>query len=267
MKAMLAQKWYGLATGWGARPAWQLHHMALGKSIGYSHLRTVNNGTLTFGGAETLEYTPTGTYTFLNPIWVNLLGDPTLHPFPTAPVTKLQAEMLDGDVRLTWNNANGGTERQYRVYRALDRSGPYQALNPSKLHFSNQFIDPDPVPGAWYMVRAHSLQEVYAGSFYSFSQGVFATLDNLLPRASDVTLSTPMGQEIAINLTAIDLDPGNNLITSIVKGPDGGYLSQSKGEWSFIPDPDFKGQAMIPFTVFDGIASDEGIINIQVVEP
>jgi len=33
MKAMLAQKWYGLATGWGTRPALQLHHMALGKSL------------------------------------------------------------------------------------------------------------------------------------------------------------------------------------------------------------------------------------------
>ena len=100
MKAMLAQQWYGLATGWGSRPTWHLHHMALGKSIGYSHLRTVNNGTSTFGGAETLEYTPTGQYTWLNPIWVNLLGDPTLHPFPLRPVRKLRAETREKSVHL-----------------------------------------------------------------------------------------------------------------------------------------------------------------------
>jgi len=93
MTVMLAQQWYGLATGWGGRPAWQLHHMALGESIGYSHLRTVNNGARSKGGVETLEYTPTGKYPWVNQVWVNLLGDPTLRPFPLEAVRNLQAEM------------------------------------------------------------------------------------------------------------------------------------------------------------------------------
>ena len=178
MTVMLAQAGYTLTTGWGGRPAWQLHLMALGKSIGYSHLRTVNNGTATFGGPETLEYSPTGIYTWLNPPWVNLLGDPTLRPFPLASVTELRAEMRDGSVYLDWSGVNSDTKVEYRVYRAPDRRGPYQALNPSGLLAGNQFVDPDPLPGAWYMVRAHALKEAYAGSFNTFSQGKFASMEN-----------------------------------------------------------------------------------------
>ncbi len=267
MTVMLAQQWYSLATGWGGRPAWQLHHMALGKSIGYSHLRTVNNGVHSKGGAGTLEYTPTGNYTWVNPIWVNLLGDPTIHPFPLEPVRNLQAERLEGSVQLTWAEEDTGAGVQCRVYRGLDRFGPYQALNPSELHTGHQYVDPNPVPGAWYMVRAHSLKEVYAGSFYTFSQGAFAMVDNVPPRATDQLISTPMGQEITISLAVIDSDSDNDLTIGFIKNPGGGHLVQSSGDWSFFPDAGFIGRVNIPFTVFDGIASDDGLVSIDVTEP
>jgi hypothetical protein len=268
MKVMLAQQWYGLATGWGGRPAWQLHHMALGKSIVYSHLRTVNNGTRSNGGVETLEYTPTGEYTWVNPIWVNLLGDPTLRPFPLESVRNLRAEMLEGSVQLNWAEADTEAGVQYRVYRALDRFGPYQALNPLKLHTGHQYVDPNPVPGAWYMVRAHSLKEVYAGSFHTFSQGVFALVDNVPSKATDQLISTPVGHEIKIDLAGISPESGNDLITSFIKDPEGGHLVQSKGgDWSFLPDAGFTGRVTIPFTVFDGIASDDGVVSIDITKP
>ena len=267
MKAMLAQRWYGLATGWGARPAWQLHHMALGKSIGYSHLRTVNNGTSTFGGPETLEYTPTGHYTWLNPIWVNLLGDPTLHPFPLQPVSELRAERRGHSVHLNWTEADSGAQLKYRIYRALERFGPYQPLNPMELHDGHQYVDPNPVPGAWYMVRAHALKEVYAGSFYTFSQGTFAVVNNAPPKAADQFLATPAGQQITISLTATDPDSDNQLITSFIDAPAGGRLVESNGGWSFSPDSGFSGTVSIPFTVFDGVAADAGLVSIDVVKP
>ena len=106
MTAMIAQRWYGLSTGWGGRPTWHLHHMALGHSIGYSHLRTVNNGRLSQGGLDTREYTPTGYYPWLNPVWVNLLGDPTLRPFPLASVKDLHVEKKQNAVELSWTEAN-----------------------------------------------------------------------------------------------------------------------------------------------------------------
>ena len=267
MKVMLAQQWYGLTTGWGARPTWQLHHMALGNSIGYSHLRTVNNGARSKGKFETLEYTPTGKYPWVNPIWINLLGDPTLRPFPLAPVSNLRAEMSAGDVQLNWTEAEAKAEVQYRIYRASDRFGPYQALNPSKLHTGHQFADTNPVPGAWYMVRAHSLKEVYAGSFNTFSQGAFAMVDNALPQATDQLISTPMGQELEITFTGTDPDADNDLTTAVIKSPEGGRLVQSKSGWSFVPDAKFTGRVNIPFTVFDGVASDDGMVSIDVMEP
>jgi len=268
MTVMLAQQWYSLATGWGGRPAWQLHHMALGKSIGYSHLRTVNNGADSKGGVETLEYTPTGKYPWVNPIWVNLLGDPTLRPFPLDAVRNLQAEMVEGSVQLSWDEADSDAGVQYRVYRAADRFGPYEVLNPSELHAGHRYVDPNPVPGAWYMVRAHSLKEVYAGSFYTFSQGAFALVENEPPEATDQLLSTPMDQKVRINLTGMDPDSEDELTTAFVKDPTGGRLAQAKGGgWFFIPDAGFTGRVSIPFTVFDGIASDDGWLTIDVTKP
>ncbi len=267
LTAMLAQAWYGLVTGWGSRPAWQLHHMALGYSIGYSHLRTVNNGALSRGGPGTLEYTPTGRYVMINPIWVNLLGDPTLAPFPLESVKNLRAEKLANSVQLNWAKADSSALIKYRIYRAAKRSGPYQALNPLELLSGHQYVDTQPVSGAWYMVRAHSLKEVYAGSFYTYAQGAFATVDNLPPSATDQSLATPMGQALKIRLSGLDPDSDNQLTTAFVKGPEGGRLALSNGNWSFIPDAGFSGQVTIPFTVFDGITSADGVIDIDVLKP
>jgi hypothetical protein len=203
----------------------------------------------------------------VNPIWVNLLGDPTLHPFPLAPVRNLRAEKLEGNVQLKWAAADSKTKVQYRVYRALDRFGPYQALNPSELLTGHRYVDPNPVPGAWYMVRAHSLKEVYAGSFYTFSQGVFTLADSVPPSAPDQLISTPMGQEISINLAEVDPESGNDLIASFITDPEGGRLIQSNSDWSFVPDSGFTGHVNIPYTIFDGIASDDGLVSIDVIKP
>ncbi|MCP4471145.1 MAG: hypothetical protein GY815_10740 [Gammaproteobacteria bacterium] len=267
MKAMQAQQWYVLTTGWGARPAWQLHPMALGKSIGYSHLRTVNNGALSQGGIESLEYTPTGEYPWVNPIWVNLLGDPTLRPFPLQPVRNLQAESRDGSVHLEWTGADSEADTRYRIYRAEQRFGPYRALNPVELHDGNRYVDNDPIPDTWYMVRAHSLKKVHAGSLYRYSQGSFTTHENWPPEAIDQSISTPTGQVIKIHPSAADLNSDDNLTIALIRGSDGGHLVQTKGEWSFIPEVGFTGRVTIPFSVFDGIASDEGLITIEVLQP
>lgn len=267
MKAVLAQPWYSLTTGWGGRPAWQLHHMALGKSIGYSHLRTVNNGRISTGGPETLEYSPTGNYPWLNPVWVNLLGDPTLRPFPVAPVANLRAKSTAAGVQLDWVETDPPTGTRYRIYRAADRYGPYRALNPTQLHNGNRFVDSEPTPGAWYMVRAQALKEVHAGSFHALSQGAFATVANLPPSAADQSISTPMGEVATVRFSATDPNAGDRLLAAPIRDGAGGRLTLSKQGWTFVPDAGFEGRVQVPFSVFDGIAVDDGLLSIDVVKP
>lgn len=167
MSALLARG--PLAVGWGGRPAWQLHGMALGDSIGQAHLRTVNNGRASQGGLETRDYPANGNYDWLNPPWVNLLGDPTLRPFPLSPVTEARAEAAPSGVSLRWTlppEADGAL-----VLRAGQQGGPYQPI--SGLVTEGTFLDPDPLPGGWYLIRAAGLAQVNAGSFHRLAQGVF----------------------------------------------------------------------------------------------
>ncbi|MDO5631251.1 MAG: hypothetical protein Q4G22_05365 [Paracoccus sp. (in: a-proteobacteria)] len=167
MTALLAQPG-PLAVGWGGRPAWQLHGMALGESIGQAHLRTVNNGHASRGGLETRDYPANGHYDWLNPPWVNLLGDPTLRPFPLPPVSDARAETTPQGTRLRWTLPDGADGAL--ILRAQG-DGPYQALNAGDLA-TTEFLDPAPPPGAHYLIRANGLAQVHAGSFHRLAQGI-----------------------------------------------------------------------------------------------
>ncbi|MFA7232214.1 MAG: hypothetical protein WC071_13160, partial [Victivallaceae bacterium] len=90
LRAPLANSGYGLTCAWDGRPHWYFHHMAMGKNIGYSTLRTQNNNALqdyiacndakssVSGKDEDSEWE-------YNPVHVALMGDPTLRMHPVAP--------------------------------------------------------------------------------------------------------------------------------------------------------------------------------------
>ncbi|MCQ0970265.1 hypothetical protein MLD63_07500 [Paracoccus sp. TK19116] len=169
MTALLAQPGDVLAVGWGGRPAWQLHGMALNESIGEAHLRTVNNG-ISAAGRVPPDYPAMGNYDWDRPPWVNLLGDPTLRPFPMAPVSDLSAMRQDAGVTLTWTEPEDAEGTM--VLRAPDMGGPWQAMNGGNL-VRGSFTDTDPHAGAVYLVRAAGLAQVHAGSVHRLAQGVF----------------------------------------------------------------------------------------------
>ncbi len=174
MVALLAQPGNPLSVAWGGRPSWQLHGMALGESIGQAQMRTVNNGAASQGGMMSRDYVPTGNYDWINPPWVNLLGDPTLTPFPLSPATGFTAAARPDGVALRWTLPEGADEAL--LFRAATRNGPYRPMADGQPIRGGAYLDPDPAPGGWYMLRAKGLARVYAGSFYRLSQGAFATV-------------------------------------------------------------------------------------------
>lgn len=170
MTGMMSAPNQALAVGWGARPAWRLHAMALGRTMGEAQFRTVNNGRASTQDPADTEYRPTGRYPFTNSIWLNLLGDPTLHAFPVNPPSGLEALQADDGVRLTWTAPPDGA-LGYRLYRAAD-GGDFTPIGPELIE-AQAFTDPEGRPGQRYMLRAMALKRVHAGSFRALSQGIF----------------------------------------------------------------------------------------------
>lgn len=190
MTALLAQSWYPLSTGWGGRPSWQLHGMAMGETIGQAHLRTVNNGQAV-SGYGSREYAQTGKYDWINPVWANLLGDPTLAAFPLPSPEAFTATTTPDGVRLSWVLPEGA-DGAY-LFRAEERDGPYTPLAGGALLTGDTFLDDAPAEGSWYMLRAAGLAQVYAGSFQRLSQGRFAVADHAAPvPGSAGTLTAPI---------------------------------------------------------------------------
>lgn len=260
MTALLAQPWYPLTVGWGGRPSWQLHGLAMGESIGQAHMRTVNNGTYSKGGMKTREYVPTGNYDWINPPWVNLLGDPTLKPFPVKPVTNFEAQMTSEGMRLTWTVFDGA--EGVILYRADKRGGPYQALAGGNVLTEALHIDRDGTSDAWYMVRAKGLVEVYAGSFYRLSQGTFATAGNAPPSADTARMTLSENAPVALEWPISDPDKTDYLLVSPIRGPSKA-LRREGGGIVFDPGHAPHGLSNISFSVFDGVTSRTGVLEVD----
>ena len=255
MAALLAQPWYPLAVGWGARPAWWLHHMALGGSIGDVHMRTVNNGIAAQPYADSMDYYPTGRFLWRNPVWVNLLGDPTVRAFPLGPPTSFRAQTVDGVVQLSWDAATDTDVSGY-VVSAIEADGSVAVVSGETPIAGTELIDP--VPRQLYMVRSIGLKQVYAGSFQAQSQGVLASLDQSPIEAPDWVASVPVGG------TLILPPPDGADIFGFVTGPDHGALTRTAQGWTYTPPPDFTGVIELPYVVSDGLTSAEGRLTITV---
>lgn len=264
LTALLAQPWYPVAVGWGGRPAWWLHHMALGGTIGDVHMATVNNGDATLPYRETMDYFPTGPYLWRNPIWVNLLGDPTLHAFPLAPPSAVKAAIVDEGVAVTWQPSPDPDVLGYRVFRAPEGSQAFVAIDGGILQSGLVFTDTDPLAQARYMVWAYGKKRVYAGSFFTFSQGRFADVGYEPLLATDMSLQTTIGQPV--DLPQVFADTGSGLIYSIIEGPEAGSLHFEEGTWRYHPPEFFKGTMALRFSVSDILQTAQGVLTITVDE-
>lgn len=245
MTALLAQPWYPVAVGWGGRPAWWLHPMALGGSIGEVHQRTVNNGMADQPYRETMAYFPTGNYLWRNPIWVNLLGDPTLRAFPLAPPHTVRAMPVEDGVEITWQPSPDADVIGYRIWRASEDSNGFVPLGDGTVQEGLRFLDETPMAPAQYMVRAYGLKDVHAGSFHTFSQGAFAGPGEDLARTIELTARA--GTEVA--LPAAFTAPQDGRIHAFIEGPARGVLTRDTTGWRYTPDTAFTGTVDLRFSV------------------
>ncbi len=153
-----------LASTWGNRPNWFLHHMAMGEHIGYSAQITMSNTGL---------YTPRfwGIY-----VHNALMGDPTIrmHVLPT--VENLSAHQAGIHVKLTWQdpaNALG-----YFIYKKTAADSAYLLINQVPVT-DTTFVDACPDSGLIsYLVRSVELRTSGSGTYYNLSNGVSVSFLN-----------------------------------------------------------------------------------------
>lgn len=261
MTALLAQPWYPIAVGWGGRPAWWLHHMALGGTIGDVHMRTVNNGVATLPYRDTMEYFPTGQYLWRNPIWVNLLGDPTTHGFVLAPATRVEVVPDAQGVTITWMPSVDPDVIGFRVYRKQGDDG-FQLFSGQNPVTASEFHDPSPKPGARYMVRAYGLKQVHAGSFHTLSQGSFAEIAMPSLRAEDMQITGRADETLV--LPQMFSQPEDGTIHAFITGPEQGDLFHDGANWHYTPPAGFTGEVRLRFSVSNALQTDEGLLTILI---
>lgn len=151
-----------LASTWGNRPVWFLHHMALGASIGYSTQITMNNRGL---------YTPRfyGGY-----VSTALMGDPTLRMHVIPPVEYLKAKQDGAHIRLDWNKSKDASG--YYVYRKSSTDSVFKLLNDFPImdtFFTDACIEKGQIQ---YRVRCIALKHTGSGSYYNLSAGVTTSI-------------------------------------------------------------------------------------------
>lgn len=231
----LAQPFYTVAVAWGGRPSWRLHPMALGWPIGRLQQITVNNGARSGRYPDGMDYVPTGILPWRAPIWVNLLGDPTLSAFPLAPPERFEALTQEAKVTLRWH----GKAERYQLLRAVPGED-YKILGETK---DQSFIDVNPVPDARYQLRALDKQMVYAGSFRTASQGIFAQTKQPLPAKLELRqdITGPGPQLLSLDRSDMILAP--------IKEPGKGQLTLGAEGWYYTPEPGFSGVVDIAISV------------------
>ena len=159
MRAVLGSENSALACCYAGAPAWHLHHLALGETIGYSGRLTQNNASL---------YTPTDR---ARQIHIALLGDPTLRMHVVLPPQDLAIEAFEHYAQLRWT-PSADTIEGYHIYRSETVDGDFARLTTDLIQ-DTFYVDPGPLEGNnIYMVRAVKLETTASGTYFNPSQGI-----------------------------------------------------------------------------------------------
>lgn len=225
-------------------------------------MRTVNNGTASAPFPEGLEYIPTGQYLWRNPIWVNLLGDPTLRAFPLASATGLSATLTQEGTHLSWQASHDPDVLGYRLYKAGSSVSDLKVLPGAETVQGLEWHDPDGQDGDIYMLRAYGRKEVYAGAFFTYGQGVFIRVGQQVVQAPNVQVDTqgPGIKALPVQFSA----PQGQLIYSFIDGAKTGQMRFEEGGWRYTPPTGFSGPVALRYGVSGPFGTAEGVLTLNI---
>jgi hypothetical protein len=147
-----------------------VHHMALGKPIGYALDTTHYRGRIYHEGSMAMHVG------LRRGMQLNLMGDPTLRLHVVAPPTHVSRSspwFCLVRPRLSWTASPEAAQpdfKGYYVYAADDRRGPFTLLNPDGPISDTRFTLPRR-GGSFHMVRAVKLERTPSGTYHNLSQG------------------------------------------------------------------------------------------------
>ena len=284
MRAMLALPWYGLTCFWGVRPNWFFHHTGMGKTLGYSNMRTVNNNDNNDPSLG-LDYEPVSENYHDDPeepgdpsqpafpegldgyVHINMMGDPTLRIHPVAPARDLTAHADTTGVDLTWQPASDSSVSGYHLYTASNATGPYFRISDTPattLSFRHQEA---PTTTTYYMIRSLKLETSPVGSYWNAGQGIFTkvtpTQANTSPHANNRQIFVAPDSSANITVSASDPD-GDSLTLSIATNASNGEVTGAAPNFIYTPAPGFVGTDSFQFNAWDGLAEAVGTITINV---
>lgn len=165
LRAPLCSRPSALVSVWSGRPHWNLHHMALGYSIGFSAKTTQNN----LDGQLLQPKSNSGYVTNAFPTYVHiaLMGDPSLRLFYQPMVMQLTAtpNVDSTQCTITWSKQNNAVA--YHVYRATNAFTPGDLIGVTT---DSVWLTENIVPGNNYIyVRAKYIEESASGKFEQLS--------------------------------------------------------------------------------------------------
>jgi cellulose/xylan binding protein with CBM9 domain/Big-like domain-containing protein len=304
MRAPLASSGYVLTCAWDGRPHWYIHHMALGKNIGYSTLRTQNNHPFQdylacndtksslSGKDEDSEWD-------YNPIHVALMGDPTLRLHSVEPPRAIQLTKQNKPIekvalpehrtsnierstsnkgkiknstslKLSWAPVNAKNLIGYHIYTAASLKGPFKRLTKAPITETEFTVEPAE-DRAVYAVKTIVLTTAGSGSYFNSSQAVFAKLPANSKKYQSLKLENQklvIKEDNPLSLRVKPLSGSDKvLMWSTPCKPDHGKLKAGENsKYAYIPNQNYFGTDQITLVANDGLNdSNPALINVTVV--
>lgn len=208
LRAALAGEGYALTNSWSGRPHWIYHHMAMGETVGYSTMKSMNDYGSYF---RFILYTDT----LVRLVSPALMGDPTLKLFvPASAPISASAEAANSRANITFTQPADWKGKVDQVVLRRRQPGSRSFKNivfkapdePWDEPQENFIYDEQlPVKGTYtYMLYGRSLQHTASGSYYNYTPGISFTVD--------ITQVGIAGQPQHKALTGIYPQPAANMV-------------------------------------------------------